>query len=555
MFVGRNIGLLWLAVIISQNCGTEQAFLGPSSKESKGGFVIIRRMQVKTQHDGLENYLTDASNMPGGHAEKLFVPESVSDIAEILREANSSGTPVTVSGARTGTVGGAIPFGGYVISLEKLNKIKKIDKGAMTAVVEPGVTLADFQKAVEAEGLFYPPDPTEWSCQIGGTVATNASGARSFKYGATRNYVKALKVVLADGDAIELTRKEAVSENGEPIPVETNAGRTLEIKIPTYTRPKVRKNVSGFFVSQPMDAIDLFIGSEGTLGVITEVELSLVSKPEGFFSGIVFFERNNDLLAFVDETKQVSFASRAERTTPSAKTPRPLLRKEGSHCLDASLIEYFDDRALNFIREKFPETPSGMAGAIFFEQETTASNEDELFEHWSALLEKHNADLERSWFTTTDQDREKMRSFRHSLPVSVNEHVVRNKQKKVGTDMAVPDAEFAQFLKFQKAMLDASGIDYVIFGHIGDCHLHANLLPKDEREAERSRHLYGRFVAQAIMLGGCVSAEHGIGKLKRKYLGAMMGERYLNEMAAIKKVLDPNGILGVGNIFDPRYLL
>jgi len=148
-----------------------------------------------------------------------------------------------------------------------------------------------------------------------------------------------------------------------------------------------------------------------------------------------------------------------------------------------------------------------------------------------------------------------MRSFRHALPVSVNERVVRNKQKKIGTDMAVPDDRFRGFLKYQKEMLDAGSIDYVIFGHIGDCHLHANLLPKTDDEAERSRHIYGRFIAQAIMLGGCVSAEHGIGKLKRKYLDAMMGERYLNEMAAVKKVLDPNGILGVGNIFDPKYLL
>jgi len=500
-------------------------------------------MQVKTQHDGLESYLTDASNMPGGYSEKLFVPESASDIAEILREANASGTPVTVSGARTGTVGGAVPFGGYVVSLEKLNKIKGIDKGSHTAVVEPGVILADFQKAVDAEGLFYPPDPTEWSCHMGGTVATNASGARSFKYGATRNYVKALKVVLADGSFVELSREQAVSTNGEPINVTTNAGRHLEIKIPTYTRPRVRKNVSGFFTSSPMDAVDLFVGSEGTLGVITEIELSLLSKPEGFLSGIVFFKAEGDLLAFVDAVKSISFASR--KCGHDARVP----------AIDATLIEYFDERSLSFISEQFPETPDAMAGAIFFEQETTAENEGELLEKWNELLETHNADLERSWFTTNDQDREKMRSFRHALPVSVNERVVRNKQKKIGTDMAVPDDRFRGFLKYQKEMLDACNIDYVIFGHIGDCHLHANLLPKTDDEAERSRHIYGRFIAQAIMLGGCVSAEHGIGKLKRKYLDAMMGERYLNEMAAVKKVLDPNGILGVGNIFDPKYLL
>jgi D-lactate dehydrogenase (cytochrome) len=140
------------------------------------------------------------------------------------------------------------------------------------------------------------------------------------------------------------------------------------------------------------------------------------------------------------------------------------------------------------------------------------------------------------------------------LPVSVNERVVRNKQKKIGTDMAVPDENFAGFLKFYKDTLDASGIEYVIFGHIGDCHLHANLLPKDNAEAERSRHLYGRFVAQAIMLGGTVSAEHGIGKLKSKYLYVMMGERYLNEMAELKRAFDPKGILGRGNMFDGKYL-
>ena len=131
-------------------------------------------MQVKTQLEDLQNYLTDASNMQGGYAEKLFVPETVEEIQEIVREANETGIPVTVSGARTGTVGGAIPFGGYVISLERLNKIKSIDRENRRAVVEPGVILGDFQKAVEAEGLFYPPDPTEWSCQVGGTVATQS---------------------------------------------------------------------------------------------------------------------------------------------------------------------------------------------------------------------------------------------------------------------------------------------------------------------------------------------------------------------------------------------
>ena len=485
--------------------------------------------------------------MPGGHAEKLFVPENEQEIAELLSEADEKKIPVTISGARTGTVGGAVPFGGWVISLEKLNKIKSIDKEDLRAVVEPGVILGDFQKAVDAEGLFYPPDPTEWSCQIGGTVATNASGARSFKYGATRRFVTGLRIVLPNGERLVLKRGSAITSEAGPIELTTENGNKITAKTPTYERPNVRKNVSGFFNERPLDAIDLFIGSEGTLGVITEIELSLLPKPEGFFSGIVFFRKDDDLLGFVDKVKRTSFSVRE----PIAGNVADVGVRVS---LDATLIEYFDDRALNFISEKFPETPSEMEGAIFFEQETTAENEDELFEAWNRLLEKHNADVDVSWFTTTEQDLEKMRAFRHALPVSVNERVVRNKQKKIGTDMAVPDEAFPGFLRFYKDTLDASGIDYVIFGHIGDCHLHANLLPKDEVEAERSRHLYGRFIAQAVMLGGTVSAEHGIGKLKSKYLNVMMGERYLNEMAELKRAFDPNGILGRGNMFSPDLL-
>ena len=500
-------------------------------------------MQVKTQLEDIQNYLTDASNMQGGHADKLFIPESTEEIAEILRGANEIKMPVTISGARTGTVGGAIPFGGYVISLEKLDKID-INKESRTATVGAGVILGDLQKAVEAEGLFYPPDPTEWSCQIGGTVATNASGARSFKYGATREYVRRLQVVLAGGEVIDLRRGDVLAANDGSITLATEKGNNILAKIPTYERPGVRKNVSGYFNSRPLDAIDLFIGSEGTLGVITEIELSLLPKPEGFFSGIVFFEDGTDLLKFVDDARDLSFAT---RRNPVASAP-------GSDKLDATLIEYFDGEALKFISEKFPETPHGMAGAIFFEQETTAETEDALLERWNELLERHSADLEGSWFTTNEEDREKMRAFRHALPVSVNEYVVRHGQRKVGTDMAVPDESFPSFLRFYKDTLDASGLDYVIFGHIGDCHLHVNMLPKNEIEAERARHIYGRCVAQAIMLGGCVSAEHGIGKLKRKYLAAMMGERYLNEMAELKRAFDPNGILGRGNMFSDSYL-
>ncbi|MGI9035783.1 MAG: FAD-linked oxidase C-terminal domain-containing protein, partial [Pyrinomonadaceae bacterium] len=138
--------------------------------------------------------------------------------------------------------------------------------------------------------------------------------------------------------------------------------------------------------------------------------------------------------------------------------------------------------------------------------------------------------------------------------VAVNEKVVKNRQRKIGTDMAVPDENFASFLKFYRRKLDKSGLEYVIFGHIGDNHLHANLLPKTDAEAVAAKHLYGRFVAQSIMLGGTISAEHGIGKLKGKYLRVQYGERYLNEMAELKRALDPNGILNRDNMFSAKIL-
>ena len=503
-------------------------------------------MLVKENTDELQNYLTDASNMPGGFADKLFIPENAREIAEILKEANSKRIPVTISGARTGTVGGAIPFGGFVISLERLNKILEINKDERFAVVESGVVLNDFQKAVEAENLFYPPDPTEWSCQIGGTVATNASGARSFKYGATRRFVEEIEIVLASGEILNLKRGEIFSENGF-VELETISGAKIRAKLPTYRQPDTRKNTSGYFSGERVDAIDLFIGSEGTLGIVTKIKLNLLPKPESFFSGIIFFENETDLLNFVWEAREKSFDTRRNIIANR--------KSQIANSIDAALIEYFDEKALKFISEKFPEVPENAKGAIFFEQETSLETEDALLEQWNELLEKHNADLERSWFTTTEQDREKMRAFRHALPVSVNERIVRYKQKKIGTDMAVPDDKFASFLKFYREKLDASGLDYVIFGHIGDNHLHANLLPKTDDEAARARHLYGRFIAQSIMLGGTISAEHGIGKHKSKYLYVQYGERFLNEMAELKRAFDPNGILGRGNMFDAKFLL
>src|SRR4030095_3929748 len=188
-------------------------------------------MITKSAPEEIQSYRADASYMQGGRADRLVLPEKVQEVAEILAAATRDRIPVTVSGAGTGTVGGRIPFGGIVLATDELNHVRSLvrnDSISGSAVVEPGVMLADFQKFVEAEGLFYPPDPTERGCFIGGTVATNASGARTFKYGPTRKYVQRLRIVLANGEVINLRRGDNFAD-GRTLSIPLHSGDTIEV--------------------------------------------------------------------------------------------------------------------------------------------------------------------------------------------------------------------------------------------------------------------------------------------------------------------------------------
>ena len=511
-------------------------------------------MLVKKEQDEIQNYLLDTSHMLGGYASKVFFPESAQDIAEILKQATQEKTPVTISGAGTGTVGGRVPFGGIIISTERLNKIKAIIKEnnpQSFGVAEAGVILGDYQKAADAKGLLYPPDPTEWSCYLGGTVATNASGARTFKYGATRDYIRRLQVVLATGEILDLKRGE-VFANGRNLKLPLPNGKIIEAELPSYDMPKVRKHASGYFIKPDMDAIDLFIGSEGTLGVITEVETSLIEKPQGVLSGVVFFGHEEDLLAFVRDARTLSLNSRFK--IQNSKQIETQDNPQSAQSVDARALEFFDKESLGFLRTKYELVPSTAVGAIFFEQEITQETEESLMEQWLELVEKHNALADDSWFAVNEQDRQKIRDFRHKMPVLMNEWFSRYNQRKVSTDMAVPDEEFAGMLRFYQDSLRDCGLRYVIFGHIGDNHVHVNILPRNDEEATQAREIYKTFIDRAVSVGGTISAEHGIGKLKKDYLRVMYGDEHLKEMAELKKAFDPACILGRGNMFSEEFL-
>ena len=507
-------------------------------------------MFSKSDPDQIQSFLTDASYLQGGSASSIHFPETPEEVAEILAKASRERTPVTVSGAGTGTVAGRVPFGGIVIATDKLNQIKSIvkrDDGGR-AVAEAGVILRDLQKFVDSEGLLYPPDPTERSCFLGGTIATNASGARTFKYGPTRSYIDRLKIALATGDVIDVRRGMLRADQNGVIHVPLSQGRSIKAHLPGYHLPDVRKHAAGYYSAPGMDALDLFIGSEGTLGVIVEAEVRLLPKPEGLLSGVVFFATNDDLLAFVADAREASLQTR--RDAESAV----LCGLPAEPSIDARALEYFDNESLSFLRQRYHTVPEQAVGAVFFEQETTPGTEDILMTEWLRLLEGHHALGDESWFANTEDDQEKLREFRHQLPVLMNEWFARYNQQKVSTDMAVPDDQFASMLNFYEQTLRASDLRYTIFGHIGDNHVHVNILPRDDAEGTRAREIYMEFVRRAVSVGGTISAEHGIGKLKREYLREMYSDDQLHEMAALKRAFDPAAILGRGNIFDEEYL-
>jgi D-lactate dehydrogenase (cytochrome) len=481
-------------------------------------------MQKKSQPDEIESFLTDASFIRDGHADRVVIPDDIDEVSEILASANHDRVPVTVSGAGTGTVGGRVAFGGIVLATDKLNHINTIvheDQGGY-AVVEAGVILADLQRAVDQQGLLYPPDPTERGCFVGGNVATNASGARTFKYGPTRNYIRRLKIVLASGEVVDLRRGEVRADANRKLRI----GKSIELVLPDYHMPATRKNATGYFIAPEMDAVDLFIGSEGTLGVICEIEVKLLPKPEGLLSGVVFFADEADVLNLVAGARKRAHAR---------------------------AIEFFDNESLNFLREKYPNIPPEAAGAIFFEQETTETTEETTLNQWMELLDEHHA-LPDSWFATNEQDQAKLREFRHQLPVLMNEWFAHYKQRKVSTDMAVPDDAFAGLFNLYKDRLRSSNLRYTIFGHIGDNHVHVNILPRNDAEGARARELYVEFLKYVAAVGGTLSAEHGVGKLKRDYLHLFYTSDQLRALAAVKKALDPNGILGRGNILPEELL-
>ena len=450
----------------------------------------------------VDAYLQDASGYQG-EAERVFLPDSQSELSEILLSAAQTQTGVTIAGAGTGLTGARVPHGGCVVSLERFRTLE-IEHGI--ARCGAGVLLKDLHEAAAGSRQFFGPNPTESTASIGGIFSTNAGGARSFRYGSVRRHVTAVTVTFADGETKRFVRGEKVDFAFTPV-----------------RAPAVTKNSAGYYLRPDLEWIDLLAGSEGTLAVVSEIELRLQPQPPAVLSGVIFFAADEDAFNAVEAWRPLS---------------------------GLRLIEYMDEPALDLLRPSYADIPGEARAAILIEQ-NLASEEDEEVDQWLVRLKNAQALEETSWFGLTAADQVRFRDFRHILPSMVTDTVRRNGYSKFGTDFAVPIERHRELHVFyRKRCNEILAGQFTIFGHIGDANNHVNLLPRTAAQALSAEALIREFAELVVSMGGTVAAEHGIGKTKTDLLRLMYMPEELQAMRAVKTILDPQQQLGRGNIFS-----
>lgn len=465
----------------------------------------MSNFEIIKDQDIVKSYCTDSSNYPG-FADAIVRPKSTNDVVEILKEANAKKISVTTIGNRSSLTGSAAAIGGWILDTSLMCKILEINHKEKFAISEPGLMLSDFKKKILDEGLFYPPDPTsEKECFFGGSIATNASGSRTFKYGSTKKYVRSVEVVLASGEVLNIRR------------------------------PEIEKNTFGYLPFQNMT--DIFVGSEGTLGVITKTEVDLIEKPENFFGGMAFFKSLKDALDFV-----VNLRKSLTQQNPSV-SPRA--------------CELFDDKGLEIIKPDSPfKIPDLARSGIFFEQEYSLNegiNFETYLENWMEFLENNKAVLDDTIIAETPKQQDDLRRLRHKVPSTLFEdggNFVKDGGGKISTDWSVPINKIHEIIDYAQGLANqAKIIEPVIYGHIGNGHPHYNFIAKNASEKKQILEVVHKTCQKVVSMGGTIAGEHGIGKVKKDFLRYQYPESIINAMKSLKFSLDPNGILAPGNLF------
>lgn len=466
--------------------------------------------------------LQDESSMSGAWCDKAAWPETPEDARGFVEECSRNGTFVTVSGGLTGIAGGALPEGGAVVSTASLKGIETGDDGLILAGA--GVTIEELARFVSSNhrGMFYPPDPTEETATVGGTLATDASGADSYLYGSTRNWVQGIEVVLPSGDMMEIHRGEYRFE-----------GRTCRhpqlgvVELPVLHVEQPLKNATGYHMRPDMDLVDLFIGSESTLGLFTRAWLKLAPSPQYVL----------DLAVFPEDFKQFwnLYDSVLGATCP----------------LRIRALEMMDDRCIDFLRSHpgdLPPPPRRAACVLLIRAE--ADSEDSLDETLMVLdgmVGAAGIDSDTAWGGFEPSERQKIKDFRHALPESVNNAISHARRTcpsihKLGSDGAVSPDRLKEYYNRTRSILQDRSLPFVIFGHAGQGHIHANVIPGDLHELALAEEAMREIAASAAEMGGTVSAEHGLGRLKLGFLDLMYTDEEIEGMESIRRTIDPRGL-------------
>lgn len=417
--------------------------------------------------------------------EVVVIAGSSGDVSAVLRYASAHGIPVVPRGAGTGLSGGAIPAaGGTCLVLAAMRRIREIDSTNLVAVCDPGVVTGDLQAAVERRGLFYPPDPASLNyCTLGGNVAENAGGPRGLKYGVTKDYVLGLEVVLPGGEIVRLGGKQV-------------------------------KNVTGY------NLVQFFVGSEGTLGVVTEIIVRLLPRPRAQRTMLAMFSR-------LDEAAEAVTGILHEGVVPAT-------------------VELMDQKSINCVEDYLHlGLPRDAEAILLIEVDGVPAQVEAEAAVVAGVCQRGNACSLRVAQDT--REAETLWRARRAISPAIS----RVRPTKIGEDISVPRGAVPEMVRRIQRISDEFRLPIVIFGHAGDGNLHPNILT-DRRDGEEMARVEGAIAAifrAAVELGGTLSGEHGIGLTKKPFLGLALSGEAIRLMRDLKRTVDPRGILNPGKVF------
>jgi D-lactate dehydrogenase (cytochrome) len=510
--------------------------------------------------DVLAGVVEDAAHFPGGHAAALACPVSEAEIAAVLRNAPA----VLPIGAQSSLTGGATPMGEVVLSTSRLTHVQNEGIGRVRA--QAGVTLADLDAFLARTGRHYPPVPTFTGATVGGIVATNAAGAATFKYGSTRDWVEALTVVLPTGDVLDIVRGAVRAHVDGYFDLEL-AGGSVRVPIPQYRMPMLPKLSAGYFAAAEMDLVDLFIGAEGTLGIVTDATLRVLTTRPAVCLAFVPFAHRDAALAFVRQLRDA--AGETWRTVDP-------------NGIDVCAIEHMDARCLALLREDGADRANGVVApdntaiALLVTLELPANTTmEEAFDEigrarepaapatplvrFCRLLDAAGVLDDVEIAVPGDRTRAaQLLAVREAVPSGVNRRVGRAKRtiddriEKTAADMIVPFDRCDELLAFYDTEFARRGLDAAVWGHISDGNVHPNVIPRSLADVASGKEAIAAFGREAIRLGGSPLAEHGVGRnaVKQRLLEDLYGARGVEQMRRVKRAIDPAWKLAPGVLFS-----